>query len=217
MRGSNKGDAPRELMDWIAGEQEVGIEPRYGNWPRPVRDRVESYLFTEQTGQCVYCGRSIILEANQRYHIEHFRPRRYRKLEVEFSNLFLSCGPRGDEGPLETCGNGKRDWFDEHCHIYPGSEECCARFLFGSSGKIFSDGTAESAKMIQVLGLDDVELTRERAELIEEIDNELSADVPIEELIEHYSEVVGSRRVSFAHVAIRYLETEVRFTDRPSP
>lgn len=213
MRGSNKGDAPRELMDWIAGEQGAGIEPRYGNWPRPVRDQVESFLFTEQTGQCVYCGRSITLGANQEYHIEHFRPRRYRKLEVEFSNLFLSCGPQGDKGPRGTCGSAKDDWFEEHCHISPKSEECAERFRFGSSGNIVSDGTAESRKMIQVLRLDDVELTLERAELIEEIDNELNADVPIEELIEHYSVVVDWYRVSFANVAIRYLQTEHRFAD----
>ena len=67
--------------------------------------------------------------------------------------------------------------------------------------------------MIDVLRLDDVELTRERAELIEEIDNELSDDVPIEDLIEHYSEVVDPARVSFANVAIRYLKTEHRFAD----
>ena len=67
--------------------------------------------------------------------------------------------------------------------------------------------------MIDVLRLDDVELTRERAELIEEIDNELSADVPMDDLIEHYSGVVESARVSFANVAIRYLKTEHRFAD----
>ena len=213
MRGSNKGDAPRELVNWIAGEQAAGIEPRYGNWPRQVRDQVESFLFAEQTGQCVYCGRSITFGANQQYHIEHFRPRCYRELEVEFRNLFLSCGPRGDKGPRGTCGNAKQDWFEEHCHISPESEECCERFSFESSGNIVSDGTPESTKMIRVLRLDDVELTRERAELIEEIDNELNGDVPIEQLIEHYSVVVDSSRVSFANVAIRYLRTEHRFTD----
>ncbi len=213
MRGSNKGDAPRELVDWIAGEREARIEPRYDNWPGAVRVRVQECLFEEQTGQCVYCGRSITLDANQWYHVEHFRPRRYRELEVEFRNLFLSCGPRGDNGPRGTCGNAKQDWFEEHCHISPESEECCERFSFGSSGDIVSDGTAESKKMIQVLRLDDVELTRERAELIEEIDNELNADVPIEQLVEHFSVVVNSSRVSFANVAIRYLQTEHRFAD----
>ena len=132
---------------------------------------------------------------------------------MEFSNLFLSCGPRGETGPRGTCGNAKNDWFEEHCYISPESEECCERFRFGSSGDIVSDGTAESTKMIQVLRLDDVELTRERAELIEEIDYELNADVPIEQLIEHYSVVVDSSRVSFANVAIRYLQTEHRFAD----
>ncbi len=215
MRGSNKGDAPRELKDWIAEERRAGIELRYGNWPRPVRDRVERCLFAEQTGQCVYCGRSITLGAYQKYHIEHFRPRwHYLKLEVEFGNLFLSCGPsKGDRGPRETCGNGKGNWFNEDCHISPENEECCERFWFGSSGSIVSDGTAESKLMIDVLRLDDVELTRERAELIEEIDNELSADVPMDDLIEHYSGVVESARVSFANVAIRYLKTEHRFAD----
>ena len=132
---------------------------------------------------------------------------------MEFRNLFLSCGPRGDEGPRGTCGNAKKDWFEEDCHISPETEECCERFCFRSSGNVVSDGTPESTKMIQVLRLDDVELTRERAELIEEIDDEINVGVPLEELIEHYSVVVNSYRVSFANVAIRYLQTEHRFAD----
>ena len=75
MRGSAKGDEPGELRAWKEAERRAGIEPEYANLRHPERGVIEKSLFAEQTGQCVYCGRRISLHENQRYHIEHFRPR----------------------------------------------------------------------------------------------------------------------------------------------
>ena len=210
MRGSEKGGAPQDLVDWIAGEKDAGITLNYRNWPAQLRETILSRLFEEQTGQCVYCGREISVARHERFHIEHFRPRSaYPQLEVEYSNIYLSCGPRKEEGSSRnTCGNMKNDWFEEDCHICPASEDCCERFFYRSSGEIVADGTPESVKMIQVLNLNDDELSRERFELIEEIDNELNENVSAEELVINYMKIVNMSRVSFANVAIGYLRAE---------
>ena len=211
MRGSRKGRAPQELEDWVHIERTAGIPPRYRNWPAKLRGIVLSQLVGEQTGQCVYCGRGIVLERHERYHVEHFRPQsRFPEHELDFENIFLSCGPRKDDvGVRETCGNRKGDWFEEGCHIQPASIGCCKKFFFGSSGIIQPDASPEALKMIEVLNLNDQELMRERAELIEEVDEELNMGVRSDELLAQYMRVSDGSRVSFANVAIRYLQEEM--------
>ena len=211
MRGSRKGSAPPELVGWIAEEKKAGIELNYRNWTSQLRGVVVDRLFEEQTGQCVYCGRGIKLEMHERYHVEHFRPRsKYPQLDVKYGNIYLSCGPRNvEQGTVKTCGNGKGNWFEEDCHISPENEACTNRFFYGSSGGIRSDGTPEAIKMIEILNLNDQELIRERAELIEEIDEELNASVRADDLFEHYSRTSNASRVSFANVALRYLQGEL--------
>ena len=211
MRGSEKGRAPQELVSWIAREENAGIVLSYRNWPAQLRGDIVGKLYEEQTGQCVYCGRAIVLERHERFHLEHFRPRsRYPELNVNYSNIYLSCGPRKEEGSLrDTCGHKKNDWFEEDCHVEPADKSCSVRFVYRSSGQVVADGTSESAKMIEVLNLNDQELLRERFELIEELDNELNENVSAVVLIETYMQVSNLSRVSFANVAIRYLRAEI--------
>ena len=102
MRGSAKGREPEELRAWKKLQRDAGIEPEYRALQRPVRDAMLRSLFVEQTGQCVYCGRGILLNRLDSYHVEHFRPQKreeYRALELEYTNLFLSCGPEAEHGP----------------------------------------------------------------------------------------------------------------------
>ena len=166
-------------------------------------------LFLEQTGQCVYCGRVIELEARDRYHVEHFRPRsRYPDRELAHDNLFISCGPQQPGGHSQpTCGNEKKAWFDETCDIEPAPEDACqGRFEFASDGGIRGDGTPEADRMIQVLNLNHPELVAERSGLIEELDAELAQGASVAELRQGYRDVGPSgTRVSFANVAVRYL------------
>ena len=129
MRGSAKGDEPPELRDWKATQCRNGIEPEYCNLQQSERGVTEKSLFAEQTGQCVYCGRGVLLNRKQHYHIEHFRPRsKYPELQLDHRNLFLSCGPDSDRGTQNTCGHHKGDWFEEDCHIPPAPEACAERF-----------------------------------------------------------------------------------------
>ena len=209
MRGSTKGDEPPELRDWKAEQRRNGIEPEYRNLQQPERGATEKSLFAEQTGQCVYCGRGISLDRKQHYHIEHFRPRSQRKypeLQLDYMNLFLSCGPEGDHGARNTCGHHKGDWFEEGCHIPPVPEACAERFRFRSSGRIAGDGSPEADKMITTLN--HPELVTERQVMIEALDHDLNDGALPELLVEDFLDTdPHGARPSFANVAIGYLRT----------
>ena len=207
MRGSAKGDEPPELRDWKAAQRRNGIEPEYRNLQQPERGATEKSLVTEQTGQCVYCGRGISLDRNQHYHIEHFRPRsNYPELQPDYTNLFLSCGPSSDRGARSTCGHHKGDWFEEDCHIPPAPEACAERFRFRSSGRIAGDGSPEADKMIRTLNLNHPELVTERQVMIEAVDHALNDGAPPEVLVQDFLDMdLDGARPSFANVAIGYL------------
>ena len=210
MRGSNKGPEPAALRDWKAAQHDAGIEPKYADLQQPERGATVDSLSAEQTGQCVYCGRGISLTRNQQYHIEHFRPRwTYDRLQLDYSNLFLSCGPDGDDGPRQTCGNHKDRWFDEECHISPIPDSCSARFGFRSSGGIVGDGTPEADTMIAVLNLNHSELVADRQDLTDDLERELAAVIPLDDLRLGYTvQNQGGARPSFANVAIGYLRMQ---------
>ena len=209
MRGSAKGDEPLELREWKAEQRRNGIEPQYRDLQQPEKGATEKSLFAEQTGQCVYCGRGISLGRKQRYHIEHFRPRserKYPELQLDYTNLFLSCGPEGDHGSRNTCGHRKGDWFEEDCHIPPAPESCAERFRFLSSGRIAGDGSPETDKMIAKLNLNHPELVTERQVMIETLDHDLNDGAPPELLVQGFLYTdSGGARPSFANVAIGYL------------
>ena len=216
MRGSAKGEEPEALRAWKAGQRTACIEPLYGDLRGKPQQTTKQALFVEQTGQCVYCGRGIELEERNRHHIEHFRPRaRYPDCELTYRNLFLSCGPQHRQGSAQpTCGNEKKAWFDEDCHIEPAPEEACQRrFVFASGGLIQGDGSPEANKMIDVLNLNHNELTAERSALIEHLDDELKDGVPLCHLTKSYCDVSPrGTRVSFANVAIQYLRKQHAWT-----
>ena len=207
MRGSAKGDEPPELRDWNATQCRNGIEPEYRNLQQSERGVTEKSLFAEQTGQCVYCGRGVLLNRKQHYHIEHFRPRsKYPELQLDHRNLFLSCGSDSDRGTQNTCGHHKGDWFEEDCHIPPAPEACAERFRFRSSGHISGDGSPEANKMIGALNLNHRELLTDRRDMIETLDDALNNGVLLEVLIQDYLDVdPNGTRPSFANVAIGYL------------
>lgn len=210
MRGSAKGREPEELRTWKATQRENGVEPEYRALPQPERHATVGSLLLEQTGQCVYCGRRISLDRHGQHHIEHFRPRsRYPELELDYANLFVSCGPASEDGARETCGNYKGDWFDEDCHITPAPESCADRFRFRSSGMIAGDDTPDADKMIQVLNLNHPELVTDRQRVIENLERELAEDVPPEVLRQSYLDTDhDGARPGFANVAIGYLDAQ---------
>ena len=209
MRGSAKGREPEELTAWKETwrQRAGGIDPEYRSLPQLEKRATVNGLFAEQTGQCVYCGRRISLDRLREFHIEHFRPRsKYPELELDYPNLFLSCGPEHEHGSRPTCGNHKADWFEENCHITPAPESCAERFRFRSSGKIAGDGAPESGRMIEVLNLNHPELVTERQGVIEDLERELAEGTPPDELRQGYLDTDrNGARPSFANVTIGYL------------
>ena len=207
MRGSAKGCEPEELRAWKELQRENDVEPEYRSLPRPVRDAMESSLYTEQTGQCVYCGRGVSPGRNRHCHVEHFRPqRKYPGLQLDHANLFLSCGPEGEHGTRRTCGNHKGKWFEEERHVPPAPESCAERFRFRSTGRIAGGGSPEAGKMIEVRNLNHPELVTDRRTLIESLDEDLNGGAPGDDLLRSYLDTDRSgARPSFANVAIGYL------------
>ena len=207
MRGSAKSHEPAELRAWKAVQRGAGIELEYDDLQQPTRGSTEKSLFAEQTGHCVYCGRRISLEENQHYHIDHFRPQsKYPERRLDYTNLFLSCGPRAEHGHRNTCGSHKGEWFDEHCHISPVPDSCAERFRFRSSGHIAGDGSPEADKMIEKLNLNHRELVVDRQDILEDLDDKLNAGHTPARLREGFLAVDRhGARPDFAHVAIGYL------------
>ncbi|MCY4551319.1 MAG: TIGR02646 family protein [Defluviicoccus sp.] len=216
MRGSDKGPEPAELRGWKAAQRAAGVEPVYDDFRHPEKGATMSALFAEQTGQCVYCGRGISL-APRHCHIEHFRPRSgYPRLQLDHANLFLSCGPEGERGPRQTCGNRKDDWFDEDCHIPPAPDSCAERFRFRSSGAIVGDGTPEADRMMEVLNLNHPELSAERRDLIDDLERELAHGTSPARLRYGYlEENPDGARPGFANVALGYLRGQANAAGPP--
>ncbi|MEO3416394.1 retron system putative HNH endonuclease [Roseovarius sp. CAU 1744] len=211
MRGSSKGAPPDTFVEWLAlGQDNEDWTPTYPALSGSEKQDLRSSLLREQTGQCLYCGRKLNLSDPLKAHIEHFRPQStYPILSLEYSNLFMSCGPRDDEGnTLEVCGNKKGNWFDERCHVSPFPEaSCVSLFFYPSTGEVTAE--AENAKkMIEVLNLNDSELVRERKDLIRGLDEELAL-VPVDILLDNWKRTdQTSSRKSFSNVAIGYLESQ---------
>ena len=225
MRGAAKGEEPEDLRTWRAEQAGADLKPHYGDLDRVVQRALKQALFMSQSGQCVYCGRRLLInstgdEQDVECHVEHFRPRARRPdLEVDYGNLFLSCngGLPGRDGEAQTCGHRKADWFDADCHVAPvPEEECQQRFAYGGDGQVGGNETAAADKMIEVLNLNAGGLVHDRSELIEDLEAQLEQmgageDADLEEatvrvLISDYAVTKpDGTRDSFTHVAVRYL------------
>ncbi|MCO7737481.1 TIGR02646 family protein [Brucella intermedia] len=200
MKGSRKKGAPSELIDWLAGESE-DWRPAYGDLDRVVRGALVRDLFNEQRGLCVYCGRRLDLSyPGHTFHIEHFRPRAtYPALQVEYGNLFLSCGQRDANGdPSPTCGNVKADWFDESSHIEPIYSDCTSRFLFRLTGVVDPSVPGDSAAelMIDVLQLNHPELRKDRERILGYLDGE---ELELADFVREDGTANGYAHVAFQH------------------
>lgn len=203
MRGSNKGEPPQEFRDWLSLECD-SWKPTFRALERPTKNALSARLGTEQEDQCVYCGRRLSLdsEARDQWHIEHFRPRsRYPDLEVEYTNLFLSCGDRENDGSLtDTCGRAKKDWFDTKNHVNPIEAGCAGRFKYLGNGKVRGRDQAATT-MVERLNLNNDRLRVMRRRVISAIEEDLAKEHSAIELSEAWR-----RARNLSHVAERYLE-----------
>jgi len=170
MRGSHKKKVPPELENWLAQESE-DWKPTYP-FPGDIREHVVNALRDAQRGLCVYCGRQLhVDECPQGFHIEHFRPkRRFPDLQVDISNLYLSCGC---SSYTQTCGGAKGGELDCNCLIEPKYPDCMDRFFFKLSGMAAARDDADhpARAMIELLKLNHDELVMDRETILEFVDN----------------------------------------------
>ncbi|WP_165215470.1 retron system putative HNH endonuclease [Affinirhizobium pseudoryzae] len=208
MKGSRKTEVPSEFMNWLGlSDGTENWKPTYEGMPGALKDVIRAAMFKEQRGLCVYCGRKLNLSRPGRsYHIEHFRPQHvYTKQDVDYSNLFLSCGQEDEKGlPAPTCGTVKAGWFDEDKHIYPEYPNCTSRFRFLLNGNIVAARKSDIAaeEMIARLGLDHPELKKDREDILFDID---AGSVTTDE----YWDGATKTAESYAHMVFQYAGREM--------
>lgn len=203
MRGARKFDAPLVYLQWM-GQANEDWQPSYPINESTVRRAVVEALNVAQSGLCVYCGRKLdMTRSGKTYHIEHFRPQHaYRQLEVNFENLFLSCGQEGSDGEVaQTCGTYKDNWFDEMSYVEPNYPDCMMPFNFSLNGEVRAT-TVAAEKMIEVLHLNHGELTLERQQILKLIDLEEL------DLSDFWDDMTGIAE-SYAHMVFKRFNEEL--------
>lgn len=178
MKGARKAEPPQKLVTWLLQANE-NWQPSYSDLRVDERTAIIQGLKSEQRGLCVYCGRKLCFASpGYSFHIEHFRPQRGPNgrpdLQLDYNNLFLSCGQQDNQNHRsQICGTKKDDWFDENRFVAPTYPACTKRFKFMLSGRIESKLTDDIAagEMIKRLGLNHPELVVERKDILISLDN----------------------------------------------
>lgn len=181
MRKINKMSSPDWFEKWKDDyKSSNGDDAGYEDLDNMTRRNLREQLISEQGKICCYCMRRINLNAS---HIEHFKPReKYKKLEMDYNNMFASCTGQENEAQYIKwhCDPRKDNWFDERMpELTTFDIEKCIKYQY--SGRVVpyhekNDSRHELEKiMIEKLGLNADYLVRNRRLAISK--SELSDDV----------------------------------------
>ena len=151
MKRIAKSPEPEVFSRWKAKDR-MAHRPNWDRVRSPLKQRIHESLMQEQGFLCCYCETSITADGS---HVEHFRPRRYRALQLDYDNLLCSCQREPSAGEPHHCGYLKDDWFDEDLLVSPLSPDCEDRFQFTANGDIFPrrNNDAGAKVTIRKLGL----------------------------------------------------------------
>jgi uncharacterized protein (TIGR02646 family) len=109
MRLVRKGAEPVVFTNWKLLENE-DWHPTYSTLQNPQKSALQIQLLSEQFFTCCYCGRSI---KSSDSHIEHFRPQEIApELQLDYSNLLVSCIRETPKNSQLHCGHLKDSWFE---------------------------------------------------------------------------------------------------------
>ena len=133
MKRIMKDPEPTDFSQWKANDR-MAHRPKWKRVPTPIKHKVHESLMQEQGFLCCYCETSVTADES---HVEHFRPRRYRDLQLDYDNLLCSCQRELSQGEPRHCGNGKGRWFDGNLLVSPLESDCEDRFQFTANGDIF--------------------------------------------------------------------------------
>lgn len=128
MRYIDKADAPDVLLRYVVKQKIAGLNPSYTSLRSDLGGKsikfIEKKLYKEQKGACCYCNKFL----DNDFHIEHFLPQsKFKKDEVKYDNLFLSCN-----SPF-TCGKIKGNFLVSKYITY---KNCIDLFKYGTNGEI---------------------------------------------------------------------------------
>lgn len=170
-----KGPEPADFSQWKADDR-MAHQPNWTRVPTPIKNNIHESLMQEQGFLCCYCEASVTANDS---HIEHFRPRRYRGLQLDYGNLHCSCQRELSQGEPRHCGNGKGSWFDKNLLVSPLASDCEDRFRFTANGDIFPrrENDAGGQVTIKKLGLDIPKLRARRAAAVDGLHDLSPADI----------------------------------------
>lgn len=186
MKQITKNNEPQAIIDWKA-DACAEWQPTYGDAPKPI---YRANLAAEQGYICCYCNQDI---SNDYFHIEHFRPQEnFDHLEIEYSNLHVSCIKNKKKGAPSHCGDAKANWFDNTLTLSP-LDNHEASFKYLGNGDVEA-GITNASDMIDKLNLKDESLKAKRlAELSGILDEDFIETASSNELVTLYNRV--SRKV----------------------
>lgn len=213
MKHSKKQEPPGRLTAWLAKVNE-DWRPNWDNFAGPPRSETKQALLQEQGWVCAYCGRKIDDGGS---HIEHFLPRsKFPERELDYANLFASCGPSGKKSAPKTCGDAKGYWDPtDPVNLIPSHPDCEKRFRYESNGAVnpVDPSDLHVFKAIKVLNLNDDSLQLVRKSILAGLEaairaGEITAQNAADEISSWRAKDGDGRCKNFGHVAARYLEEE---------
>ena len=166
MKRIDKGLEPGDFSEWKETDK-MSSRPNWNRVPQKIKESIHSSLLDEQGFICCYCDAKI---SKTDSHIEHFRPKKYRDLQLEYNNLHCSCQRNPIQGEPLHCGHKKRSWFDESLLVSPMAAGCEDKFRFYGDGQIVPHNRdAAATKTIRKLGLNIPKLQAQRAAAVDAV------------------------------------------------
>jgi uncharacterized protein (TIGR02646 family) len=214
MKHSKKQEPPISLTDWL-GLANEDWRPSWDNFAGPLRGETKQALLREQGWVCAYCGREIDAGGS---HIEHFLPRSlFPERELDYANLFASCGPSGKKGAPQICGDAKENWVPtDPVNLIPSHPDCEKRFRYDLGGAVNPAAPDDQHVISAVakLNLNETSLQLERSDILTGLEadilaGEITAENVTDEISSWRARDVDGRCKNFGHVAARYLEEEL--------
>jgi len=173
MKHSPKLPEPAFLTSWkakVAGKNGGGVVAYSRFKSKPEKKQLHKFILEEQSGLCCYCGSRVtydsVNQTDNDCHIEHFDPDRGR--DLEYGNLFVSCGLSDTGFRPMTCGSSKANNLIDVALI-PSANFCETQFSYGINGGVY--GKSQSAiEAANTLSLNDPSLVSARASILKEIE-----------------------------------------------
>lgn len=220
MRRIRKNAAPQWFEDWkTAFLKDNGREATYKQ--DFAKDKTRTYrlrksLMKEQGYICCYCmGR--ITEGMRDLHNEHFWPQNYfPKRDMDYSNLFASCGGNPDPLYADYCGHRKNDWYSDEMMI-PTDPAIESMFEYRLDGTVAAKAASPYKKiaqeMIENFGLNSYHLVRNRktaiqeSELFDELGDYDSDDFRY--FMDYYDQMHNGEYIPYCQAIIDCMQREV--------